>query len=141
MTGAIRLWPLLTATHRYDKSISTWQRGKGQRIDAPILAYLIETASGRILYDVGCDHAKIHDPALRARYYDPAAFDFGAPEMTEEQRLPRYLERGFREGGHDEAVASIRRLKALARETGAWIWPNHDLLFYRSLPGFPEALE
>ena len=266
MTGAIRLWPLLTATHRYDKSISTWQRGKGQRIDAPILAYLIETANGRILYDVGCDHAKIHDPALRARYYDPKVFDFGAPEMTEEQRLPRYLERlglsaedidvlfighlhfdhagglkelkrlgcgaeihvhreeveaarsgvdtsvfaddlldddgrpfnftlqtgpyvvapgvnavmtpghtaghmsmlielprgrpillagdaadlqenlddevapgGFREGGHDEAVASIRTLKALAHETGAWIWPNHDLPFYRSLSGFPEA--
>ena len=266
MTGAQRLWPLLTATHRYDKSISTWQRGQGQLIEAPILAYLIETANGRILYDVGCDHAKIHDPALRARYYDPAIFDFGAPEMTEEQRLPRYLERlglsvkdidvlfighlhfdhagglkelkrlgcgaeihvhreeveaarsgvdtsvfaddlldddgrpfnftlqtgpyvvapgvnavmtpghtaghmsmlielprgrpillagdaadlqenlddevapgGFREGGHDEAVASIRTLKALAHETGAWIWPNHDLPFYRSLSGFPEA--
>jgi N-acyl homoserine lactone hydrolase len=50
-----KLWPLLTATQRYDKSISTHGRGAGQMIDAPILAYLIETANGRILYDVGCD--------------------------------------------------------------------------------------
>ena len=45
------------------------------------------------------------------------------------------------EGGHDEAVASIRRLKALARDTGAWIWPNHDMNFYRSLQPFPLAYE
>ncbi len=62
-------------------------------IDAPILAYLIETANGRILYDVGCDYSKIHDPQLRARYYDPATFVFGAPEMTEEQRIPSHLAR------------------------------------------------
>lgn len=55
MTQVTKLWPLLTATHRYDKSISTWQRGHGQLIEAPILAYLIETKHGRILYDVGCD--------------------------------------------------------------------------------------
>ena len=93
MTQVRKLWPLLTATHRYDKSISTWQRGQGQMIEAPILAYLLETTNGRILYDVGCDHRKIDDPATRARYYDPAVFEFGAPEMSEEQRLPRYLAR------------------------------------------------
>ena len=47
MTQVRKLWPLLTATHRYDKTISTYQRGHGQLIDAPILAYLIETANGR----------------------------------------------------------------------------------------------
>lgn len=93
MTQVRRLWPLLTATHRYDKSISTWQRGQGQMIDAPILAYLLETTNGRILYDVGCDHRKIDDPVARARYYDPTVFEFGAPEMSEEQHLPRYLAR------------------------------------------------
>jgi N-acyl homoserine lactone hydrolase len=93
MTRATRLWPLLTATHRYDKSMSTYRRGAGQTIEAPILAYLVETPNGRILYDVGCDHAKIADPALRARHYDPAVFAFGAPEMDEEQRLPRHLAR------------------------------------------------
>ena len=268
MTDVRRLWPLLTATHRYDKSISTWKRGEGTMLDAPILAYLIETANGRILYDVGCDRAKIHEPALRARYYNKAANTFGAPEMTDEQRIPSYLGRlglsardvdvifighlhfdhagglkelqregcgaeihvheaeleaarsgvdtsvfqddlvddagepfaftlqtgdyaigrgvsavttpghtaghmsmlvelpmgrpvliagdaadlqenlddevapgGFREGGHDEAVASIRRLKALSRDTGAWIWPNHDMTFFRSLQAFPLAYE
>ena len=268
MTGARRLWPLLTATHRYDKSISTWNRGSGELIDAPILAYLIETTNGRILYDVGCDYSKIHDPLLRARYYDPMISGFAAPVMTEEERIPRLLARlglgpldidvlfighlhfdhagglkelrregcgaeihlhqdemeaamsgadasvfrddllddggaalsfrlqkgeytvapgvravttpghtaghmsmlielprgrpvllagdaadlqenlddevapgGFREGGHDEAVASIRKLKAVSRDTGAWIWPNHDLPFYRSLRAFPLAYE
>jgi len=268
MTEVRKLWPLLTATHRYDKSISTWQRGAGTMIEAPILAYLIETANGRIFYDVGCDYAKIHVPHLRARYYDASANNFGAPDMRDQQRIPQYLARlgllpqeidvlfighlhfdhvgglkelkragcgaeihvhraeleavlagadasvfsddlvddagapfqftlqaddyevargvnavtspghtaghmsmlielakgrsvliagdaadlqenlddevapgGFREGGHDEAVASIRRLKALSRDTGAWIWPNHDMTFYRSLQPFPQAYE
>jgi N-acyl homoserine lactone hydrolase len=39
------------------------------------------------------------------------------------------------------AVQSIRKLKALARETGAQLWPNHDMAFYRSLPSFPTAVE
>ena len=93
MTEVRKLWPLLTATHRYDKSISTWRRGAGQLIEAPILAYLIETANGRILYDVGCDYSKIHDPLLRERYYRPEVFGFGAPKMTEEQRIPHTLSR------------------------------------------------
>lgn len=266
--NGVRLWPLLTATHRYDKSVSTWNRGRGVMIEAPILAYLVETPNGRILYDVGCDYRKIQDPVLRRRYFDPAASGFEAPTMTEDQRIPAYLGRlglspldidiifighlhfdhagglrdlrqggcgaeihvhrdevfaaraggddsifaddlvdhdfsplsfrlqegeyavaegvraimtpghtaghmsmlielskgrpvllagdaadlqenlddeiapgGLREGGHDEAVASIRRLKAIALETGAWIWPNHDLRFYRSLQAFPQAYE
>jgi N-acyl homoserine lactone hydrolase len=88
-----RIAPLLTATHRYDKSLSTRGRGAGVTIQAPILAYLIETPNGRILYDVGCDYAKIADPALRARHYDPAVFAFGAPDMREDQRLSAHLAR------------------------------------------------
>lgn len=91
MTQVLRLWPLLTATHRYDKSISTRNRGQGEIIEAPILAYLIETRNGRILYDVGCDYRKIATPELRDRYYDPETFAFGAPDMHETQRLPRHL--------------------------------------------------
>jgi N-acyl homoserine lactone hydrolase len=60
-------------------------------IEAPILAYLIETKNGRILYDVGCDYHKINDPNLRAKYYNPEVFEFGAPEMHERQRLPNQL--------------------------------------------------
>lgn len=93
MSHVRKLWPLLTATHRYDKSISTHDRGNGQMIDAPILAYLIETANGRILYDVGCDHSKIHDPAKCAHYYNPDTFHFGAPVMSDEQRIPSHLAR------------------------------------------------
>jgi N-acyl homoserine lactone hydrolase len=48
MSRALRLWPLLTGTHRYEKVVSTRNRGHGQYIDAPILAYLIETPQGRI---------------------------------------------------------------------------------------------
>ena len=91
MTQVLRLWPLLTATHRYDKSLSTRNRGQGQIIQAPILAYLIETSNGRILFDVGCDYAKIADPVQRANHYDPETFAFGAPDMREPQRLPHHL--------------------------------------------------
>lgn len=93
MTSVTRIAPLLTATHRYDKSLSTRDRGAGTTVTAPILAYLIETANGRILYDVGCDYEKIANPQLRQRYYDPDTFAFGAPDMSEEQRLPNHLAR------------------------------------------------
>ena len=265
MTQVKRLWPLLTATHRYDKTVSTYQRGHGTLIEAPILAYLIEAANGRILYDVGCDHAKIADPAASARHYGPIGI--GVPQMADEQRVPRHLARlgltpadvdvifighlHFDHAGgladlrrcgcgaeihlqHDEldaarsgadtavfadelndeagaplqfklqrgeysvlpgvqavatpghtaghmsmwielpkgppvllagdaadlqenlddevapgtlwqgreaqAIDSIRKLKRLARDTGAVIWPNHDMAFYRSLPVFPEGV-
>lgn len=91
MTQVLRLWPLLTATHRYEKSLSTRNLGQGQIIQAPILAYLIETRNGRILFDVGCDYNKIIDPVRRAHHYDPQSFAFGAPEMEEAQRLPHHL--------------------------------------------------
>jgi N-acyl homoserine lactone hydrolase len=253
VTHAPRIWPLLTATHRYDKSLSTRGRGRGQIIEAPILAYLIETPNGRILYDVGCDYRKIESSDLGARYYDPSVFVWGVPDMREEQRLPRHLARlglapadidivflghlhfdhagglhdvpgpevhvqqdeliaatsgedaavfadelaGHRSwkiqrgeyeltpgvralstpghtAGHmsmyiepargqpvilcgdaadlreniedevapglcfrdrtDQAVESIRRLKRIGEQTGAQLWPNHDLQFYRGLP-------
>lgn len=35
------------------------------------------------------------------------------------------------------ALASIRKLKALARREDAHLWPNHDMDFFRGLPGFP----
>jgi hypothetical protein len=57
MSRALRMWPLLTGVQRYEKIVSTRNRGHGQFIEAPILAYLIETSNGRILYDVGCDYA------------------------------------------------------------------------------------
>ena len=90
MTSVTKFWPILTATHCYDKSISTFNRGAGKMIEAPILAYLIETRNGRILYDVGCDYHKINNPALRAKYYNPE-LGFGAPVMEESQRLPNQL--------------------------------------------------
>ena len=93
MSQVLKLWPLLTATHRYDKSLSTRNRGQGQIIEAPILAYLIETTNGRILFDVGCDYGKIADPLQRAKHYDEETFAFGAPDMQEAQRLPNHLAR------------------------------------------------
>ena len=258
MTQVRRFWPILTGTHRYDKSLSTRGRGTGTQIEAPIIAYLIETAHGRILYDVGCDYAKISNPKLRQAYYEHSAFPFGPPQMEDEQRLPNRLAalglqpadvdlvflshlhfdhggslkdfphaevhvhaqelaaarepaddayfaddfrgdyrwrlakseydlapgvRAIESPGHtaghmslwielpkgdpillcgdaadlvenlddevapglcwrerdDLAVASIRKLKRLARETQAELWPNHDLSFYRSRRPFPEA--
>jgi N-acyl homoserine lactone hydrolase len=58
----LKIWPLLTATIRYEKTISTRNLGHGEFIDAPILAYLIETSNGRILYDAGCDYRKLAMP-------------------------------------------------------------------------------
>ena len=84
-----RLTPLLTALHRYDKSLSTWGRGKGTVIEAPVLAWLVETKQGRLLYDVGCDWKKLDDPVARAQHY--ASFVFGPPRMTSAQRIPALL--------------------------------------------------
>ena len=55
------------------------------------LAYLIETANGRILYDVGCDYNKVNDPLQRKEFYEHEGFPFGPPQMSEEQRLPNRL--------------------------------------------------
>lgn len=260
MTQVTKFWPILTGTHRYDKSLSTRNRGAGRIIEAPILAYLIETRNGRILYDVGCDYGKLIEPERRARYYGNENFPFGPPEMTEEQRLPNRLEQlglgpqdvdvvfvghlHFDHGGgladmahaeihlherefqaahepaddayfiddfagdynwrlaageytvapgvealetpghtaghmslfielpkgapiilsgdaadleenleqevapglcwqdrEDLALVSIRKLKRIAGETGAWLWPNHDMAFYRRLKAFPGFYE
>lgn len=91
MSHAAKVWPLLTGTIRYEKTISTRNRGHGKFINAPILAYLIETSNGRILYDAGCDYRKVADPLLRARYFDPMCPLVEAPAMQEAQRIPRYL--------------------------------------------------
>jgi N-acyl homoserine lactone hydrolase len=93
MTRALRLWPLLTGTQRYEKIVSTRNRGRGQFIDAPILAYLIETPNGRILYDVGCDYQKIASPARCAQLFDPMRPMFEPPVMSDEQRVTSYLQR------------------------------------------------
>src|SRR5579863_4251166 len=93
MSRALKLWPLLTGTQRYEKIVSTRNRGHGVYIDAPILAYLIETPNGRILYDVGCDYRKIAAPELRHSFFEPMRPLFEPPRMSEEQRIPRYLER------------------------------------------------
>jgi N-acyl homoserine lactone hydrolase len=93
VTSVRRFWPLYTATHRYDKSFSTRGRGAGTLIEAPILAYLIETSSGRVLIDVGCDYRKLADPLLRTRWFDRPECPLPAPSMTDDQRIVRYLER------------------------------------------------
>ena len=80
-----RITPLLTAMHRYDKSLSTWGRGKGTVIEAPVLAWLLESRQGRLLYDVGCDWKKLGE----AKRFE--GFVFGPPRMTPEQRLPALL--------------------------------------------------
>jgi N-acyl homoserine lactone hydrolase len=93
MSEVRRLVPILTGRHRYDASLSLHGRTPGTIIEAPILAYLIETVHGRVLYDVGCDLRKIADPILREQYYGPGGFPFGPPEMKEEDRLPVLLAR------------------------------------------------
>ena len=93
MSSVTRFWPLLCGIHRYDKSLSTRGVGAGHIIEAPILAYLIETRNGRILYDVGCDYRKLSDPRLRAQWYENPSFPFGPPEVTEEDRLGSRLAR------------------------------------------------
>jgi N-acyl homoserine lactone hydrolase len=260
MTQVKKFWPILTGVHKYDKTLSTRNCGHGQIIEAPILAYLIETSNGRILYDVGCDYAKINDPIKRKHYYENEEFPFGPPSMTEEQKLENRLKqlglqpldidvvfvghlhfdhggglcdmrhaeihvhqheyeaamepadgayfkedfsgayrwrfqqqeydlvpgvRAIESPGHtaghmsmlielpkgkpillagdaadlqenidqeiapglcwhdreDMALGSIRKLKNLAIETGALLWPNHDMHFYRQCKPFPGCYE
>jgi N-acyl homoserine lactone hydrolase len=87
------MWPLLTGVQRYEKTVSTRGRGHGEFIEAPILAYLVETPNGRILYDVGCDYRKIADPARSAAHFAPMRPTFETPRMSPEQRIPHYLQR------------------------------------------------
>ena len=35
------------------------------------------------------------------------------------------------------ALASIRKLNALARDQNAQLWPNHEIAFFKNLPPFP----
>src|SRR4051794_12785191 len=93
MSDVRRLTTICTGRHRYDSSLSLRGRAAGTVIEAPILAYLIETRHGRVLYDVGCDRRKIADPVLRARHYGAAAFPFGPPTMNEDECLPVLLAR------------------------------------------------
>ncbi|MES1931469.1 putative AHL-lactonase [Salinisphaera shabanensis T35B1] len=92
MSKAFSIRALLTATHRYEKTVSTRNRGHGVYIEAPILAYLIETPNGRILFDVGCDYHKIATPELREQYLEPMRPTFEVPEMSQTQRIPHYLQ-------------------------------------------------
>jgi N-acyl homoserine lactone hydrolase len=39
------------------------------------------------------------------------------------------------------ALASIRKLNALAAAENAELWPNHDIEFFRRLPAFPAWRE
>jgi N-acyl homoserine lactone hydrolase len=57
----------------------------------PLLAYLIETANGRILYDTGCDYNKIADEVKRKQFYESEGFAFGSPIMNEGDRLANRL--------------------------------------------------
>lgn len=93
MSHAFKIWTLLTGSIRYEKTISTRNRGHGQWIEAPILAYLIETSNGRILYDVGCDYQKLVNPALRTRHFASMRSTVEAPRMQAHQRVSHYLER------------------------------------------------
>lgn len=93
MAHTLKIWPLLTGTIRYEKTISTYNRGHGQWIDAPILAYLIETTQGRILYDAGCDYRKISDTAQRQQFFASMRPVIETPQMRPEQRIPHYLGR------------------------------------------------
>jgi N-acyl homoserine lactone hydrolase len=40
-----------------------------------------------------------------------------------------------------QALDSIRKLKAIAGEEGAQLWPNHDITFWRGLRHFPRFHE
>lgn len=91
MSTVLDITPICTGLHHYDKSLSTRGRGLGTVISAPILAYLVSTTHGRVLYDLGCDHAAIADPAERDRRYGAAGFPFGPPEMEADERLPVQL--------------------------------------------------
>jgi N-acyl homoserine lactone hydrolase len=93
MAVSPKIWPLLTGTIRYEKCLSTRNKGYGHFIDAPILAYLIETPHGRILYDAGCDYRKLADPLLRALHFEHMRPRVEPPIMTEAQRIPHYLSR------------------------------------------------
>jgi N-acyl homoserine lactone hydrolase len=39
----------------------------------------------------------------------------------------------------EPALASIRKLEELARSERAWLWPNHDIDFFRKLRPFPGS--
>ena len=132
MTDVRRLIPIYTGLHRYDASLSLRGHPPGTVIEAPILAYLVETVHGRLLYDVGCDRRKIADPALRHEHYGAAAIPFGPPETTADDCLPALLGgAGLRPGDIDAVVLGhlhFDHAGGLADFTGAEIDCHTDEL-------------
>jgi N-acyl homoserine lactone hydrolase len=104
MTCAPRLWRLLTAIHRYDKSLSTRGWGHGH------MSLYVEPSRGEPIVLCG-DAADLQENPEREN----------APGLCWKER-------------EDVALASIRKLKRLAAESGAKLWSVHDLAFYRTLP-------
>lgn len=86
MSKALKIWPLLTGTQRYEKVVATRDIGHGLYIDAPILAYLIDTPNGRILYDLGCGYRKVVTPELRTRFFEPMRPLFEPPGAGDSRR-------------------------------------------------------
>ena len=70
MSRNVRLWPLLTGTQRYEKVVSTRNRGHGHFIDAPILAYLIDHVV-KLVVDRGRPPAYLSDVLFHAYPTDP----------------------------------------------------------------------
>jgi hypothetical protein len=126
MIQALRIWPLLNATHLDDRTMAPFNGGHGQTFEAPHLAYPIET------------RAAIH----RQRIEWNAACSGLDGSVFEDDRLEDAVAPGsLRQGREQKAVDSIRQFQALARETSAHLWPDHNMNLYRGLPSFSRAVE
>lgn len=75
------LYPMITGFEVLDKTVSTYNVGKGTIMREPIMVYLLRTDLGWVLIDAGSNAALVDDPALRERYYGS-----GQPPILEPER-------------------------------------------------------
>lgn len=76
------LYPILNGIEVLDKSVSTFNSGRGIIVHEPIMAYLVETDRGAVLIDTGCDLDLLRDADRAA-----AVFHGRPPRVTDEQAL------------------------------------------------------
>ncbi|WP_238365711.1 N-acyl homoserine lactonase family protein [Mesobacterium pallidum] len=90
MTDIRRLYVLLCGYEIIPKTVSTRDLGARFVLSVPITAYLLDTASGWVLFDTALDESHLNDPEAKRRMFTDAGWD-PAPVVRPHHELGRQL--------------------------------------------------